>query len=100
MKQEVILFVSRESATYRYVKSQVELHCGQAFGDDGYNLRVIDVINRPDLAEKHNIEALPTTVCDGKRFIGTPRPGMNNGFLGFVGGQRPPRVNDEDEVCR
>ena len=84
MKQQVQLFISQESATYHYVKSQVESYCRETYGESGFELTVIDVINRPDLAEKHNIEALPTTICDGKRFIGIPRL---DGLMSLAGGQ-------------
>lgn len=81
------LFISRESATYHYVKRQVEIACTKAFGETHYRLRVIDIAERPDLAEKNNIEALPTVVIGGRRFIGAPDPETFADFLSSVPGE-------------
>ncbi|MDD5251564.1 MAG: thioredoxin family protein [Patescibacteria group bacterium] len=68
VRHRIILFVSRESATYHYVRRQVESACVSAGGD----LDIVEISDRPDLAEKLNIEALPTVVIGERRFVGVP----------------------------
>ena len=92
-KAKVELYLSRDSATYHYVRSQVGRCCELIFGNGNYQVKVIDVLDRPDLAEKNNIEALPTIVCDGKRFIGTPQQERLLGFLGVGTRLTPPDDN-------
>ncbi|MGQ9888999.1 MAG: circadian clock KaiB family protein [Aggregatilineales bacterium] len=41
--------------------SHVRRICQEAFGDE-YDLRIVDVMQRPDLAEQHHILATPTLV--------------------------------------
>jgi len=79
-----MLFVSRESATFFYVKRQVEAACDLAFGPGRMRVRVIDIADRPDLAEKHNIEALPTVIAGTRRFIGVPVAENLAAFLGSL----------------
>lgn len=71
-KDKVLLFVSRESATYGYVRRQVEAACGPSERATGLEIETIDIADRPDLAEKYNIEALPTIIIGAKRFVGAP----------------------------
>jgi hypothetical protein len=70
---KVQLFISRESAVYSFTRRQIEEACTKAWGPRHDEvLEVIDIEDNPDLAEEHNIEALPTLIIGGKRFIGMP----------------------------
>lgn len=69
---KILLFVSRESATFGYVRRQVENACGPRADRSGLAVEVIDIADRPDLAERYNIEALPTIIIGSKRFVGAP----------------------------
>lgn len=70
---KVLLFISRESAIYSFTRRQIEDACDKAWGRQGASpLEVVDIEDNPDLAEKYNIEALPTLIIGGKRFIGVP----------------------------
>ncbi len=85
MDTTILLFVSKESATYHFTKRQVELACQQALGPAGIPaVKVIDIAEHPDLAEKYNIEALPTLIVGGKRFIGTPSPELLSTCMGLA----------------
>ncbi|MFC1702908.1 circadian clock KaiB family protein, partial [Patescibacteria group bacterium] len=82
---DILLFVSRESATYHFTRRQVEGACAHVFGETWkVNLKVIDIEEQPELAERHNIEALPTLIVSGKRFVGTPTQEMLSTCMGLV----------------
>lgn len=69
---EILLFISKESATYSYTRRQVELAYKDVFGQDAKaEFKVIDIEDKPQLAELHNIEALPTIIIGDKRIVGT-----------------------------
>ena len=73
--QKIILFISRESAVYHFVRHQVEAAFDQVFGlKHKAMLEVVDIADHPELAEEYNIEALPTLIVGDKRFIGNPTP--------------------------
>lgn len=81
----ILLFVSKESATYHFTKRQIELACAQALGAaSAPTVRVIDISERPELAEEHNIEALPTLIVGGRRFIGAPSSEMLATCMGLA----------------
>ena len=82
---DILLFISRESATYHFTRRQVEDACTNAFGESWHvNLKMIDIEENPELAEKYNIEALPTLIVSGKRFVGTPTPDILASCMGLV----------------
>ena len=84
-KSEILLFISRESATYNYTRRQVELACKDVFGKNGApELRVVDIEDAPHLAERHNIEALPTIIIGDKRIVGTATREMLMSCMGVV----------------
>jgi protein-disulfide isomerase len=80
----ILLFISRESATYQFTKRQVEMACDQALGASAPAIKVIDIADNPDLAEKYNIEALPTLIVGDKRYIGAPSQDLLNTCLGLA----------------
>ncbi|MEA3249362.1 MAG: thioredoxin family protein [Patescibacteria group bacterium] len=70
---EVILFVSRESATYFFTVRKVEEACGKAHDEDcKHELKVVHIEDDPEAAERYNIEALPTLIIGKRRFVGAP----------------------------
>jgi len=72
---KILLFISKESAVYQFVRHQVEAAVEKAFGKKiDPVLEVIDIAENPELAESYNIEALPTICVGDRRFIGTPTP--------------------------
>ena len=82
---DILLFISRESATYHFTRRQVEGACENVFGESWHvNLKVIDIEENPELAEKYNIEALPTLIVSGKRFVGTPTSDMLAACMGLA----------------
>lgn len=90
MDATILLFISKESATYHFTKRQVELACQQALGAAlAPAVKVIDIAEHPDLAEKYNIEALPTLIVGSKRFIGTPTPEFLSTCMGLAPAKGP-----------
>jgi len=84
-KDDILLFISRESATYNYTRRQVELACKDVFGRrSAPALRIIDIEDDPALAERHNIEALPTIIIGDKRIVGTATREMLTTCMGFT----------------
>jgi len=72
---KILLFISKESAVYHFVRHQVEAAFDQAFGVKHRTaLEVVDIAEHPELAEEYNIEALPTLIVGQKRFVGNPTP--------------------------
>lgn len=70
---EVLLFVSRESATYHFTVRQVEEACSKAHDSECHHvLKVIHIEDDPEAAERFNIEALPTLIIGRRRFVGMP----------------------------
>jgi hypothetical protein len=70
---EVLLFVSRESATYFFTVRKVEEACSKAHDAScKHELRVVHIEDDPEAAERHNIEALPTLIIGKRRFVGAP----------------------------
>lgn len=85
MESTILLFISKESATYHFTRRQVELACEQALGaKNAPAVKVIDIAEHPDLAEKYNIEALPTLIVGAKRFIGTPTHDLLSTCMGLA----------------
>jgi hypothetical protein len=71
--REVILFISKESATYHYTIRQVEDACSQAqLKACTHHLKIIHIEDDAEAAERFNIEALPTLIVGERRFVGTP----------------------------
>lgn len=89
MASDILLFISKESATYQFTKRQVELACGQALGKDVPQVKVIDISEHPELAEQYNIEALPTLIVGSKRYIGAPTAALLSTCLGIADERKP-----------
>lgn len=86
---KVLLFISRESAVYSFTRRQIEDACAKVHGQHGNSpLEVIDIEDNPDLAEKYNIEALPTLIIGGKRFIGVPTQEILATCLAYSGADK------------
>lgn len=85
METTILLFISKESATYHFTQRQVELACEQALGaKNAPTVKVIDIAEHPELAEQYNIEALPTLIVGAKRFIGTPSSDLLSTCMGLA----------------
>ena len=83
-REQLILFISKESAVYSFTRRQVEFAVQQLYGTGAnVELEVIDIEERPDLAEDHNIEALPTLIMGRKRLVGSPTPESLATWLGL-----------------
>lgn len=84
MASDILLFISKESATYHFTKRQVEIACSSALGKEVPQVKVIDISEHPEMAEQYNIEALPTLIVGGKRYIGAPTAALLSTCLGLA----------------
>ena len=74
-RQKILLFISKESPLYQFTRRQVEVACDRAFGKHSEPvLEVIDIAENPEMAERYNIESLPTLCVGEKRFSGELTP--------------------------
>lgn len=90
MDDRILLFISKESATYHFTKRQVEIACENALGAKGVpRVEVIDISEHPELAEQYNIEALPTLIVGAKRYIGAPTAALLSTCMGIADERKP-----------
>jgi len=83
MNETVLLFTSKESATYDYTRKQVEAAClGVKKGGGKPAVRVIDIAEEPAMAERYNIEALPTIIVGTRRYVGAPTAALLSTCMG------------------
>lgn len=81
----VRLFISRESATYHFIRKQVESACGKARKVVGrVRLKVVEIEDKPEMVERYNVEALPLVIVGEKRFVGVPAPDELAGYIGLA----------------
>ena len=81
----VRLFLSRESATYHFIRKQVELACRKARETSRtVRLRVVEIEEKPEMVERFNVEALPLVIVGEKRFVGIPAPDELAGYIGLA----------------
>jgi len=91
MEPTILLFISKESATYHFTKRQVEIACSNALGAKAVPpVKVIDISEHPELAEQYNIEALPTLIVGAKRYIGAPTAALLATCMGLADERKPP----------
>lgn len=81
MESVILLFISKESATYHYTRKQVETACAGVSGRS--QVKVIDIAEQPEMAEKYNIEALPTVVIGNRRYVGTATSEVLSSCMGL-----------------
>ncbi len=81
MENVILLFISKESATYHYTRRQVEAACAGVSGKP--TVKVIDIAEQPEMAEKYNIEALPTVVIGSRRYVGTATSEVLSSCMGL-----------------
>jgi hypothetical protein len=91
MENVILLFISKESATYHYTRRQVESACAGASGK-APTVKVIDIAEQPEMAEKYNIEALPTVVIGARRYVGTATSEVLATCMGLNKTGRLPRL--------
>ncbi len=80
---KILLFISKESAVYNFTRRQVESACANALDGKGAVLEVVDIAENPEMAERYNIEALPTLIVGTRRYIGAPTAEVLNTCLGL-----------------
>lgn len=62
----VLLFISRESATYVFTRRQVESACEKA----GVALRIVHIEDEPEFVAEYDVDVLPTVVTPDRRIVG------------------------------
>ncbi|HTM68586.1 MAG TPA: thioredoxin family protein [Candidatus Binatia bacterium] len=90
MEPPILLFISKESATYHFTKRQVEIACSSALAKEAPEVKIVDISEHPELAEQYNIEALPTLIVGAKRYIGAPTAALLSTCMGLADERKPP----------
>lgn len=71
-KNTILLFVSKDSASFHHAVKEFKKLTKKLEEIKSISLKLIDIVSKPELAEKYKIEALPTLVFGNLRLIGKP----------------------------
>jgi hypothetical protein len=70
---KALLFVSKESLFSQQAVDEFKAIVKKLGEEQAVKSEVIDVFEKPDMAEEYKIEVLPTIIVDEKRFVGEPK---------------------------
>lgn len=70
---KILLFISKTSVYFQLTMEEFQKLLKSLEGLQPFTSEIIDVVERPDLAEQYKVEALPTIIIGDKRFIGQPK---------------------------
>jgi len=71
--KKILLFISKESIYFKVTMEEFQTLLKELEILQPFNAEVIDVNEKPDMAEKYKVDALPTIIIGDKRFIGQPK---------------------------
>jgi protein-disulfide isomerase len=69
-KENILLFISKDSVYFQTTMDEFSKLLKTLEEMQPFTSEVIDVNEKPEMAEKHKIDALPTLIIGDKRFIG------------------------------
>jgi protein-disulfide isomerase len=69
---KILLFVSRDSIYFQVTLDEFQHVLTALEAVQPFTSEVIDINEKPDMAETYKIDALPTMIIGDKRFIGKP----------------------------
>lgn len=72
MKTKILLFISKSSLYFQTTMAEFQKLMKALEEVQPFTSEVIDVNNKPEMAEKYKVDALPTMIIGDKRFIGQP----------------------------
>ena len=70
---QVMLFISKNSLYTEITLKEFRNVLEELEKSQPFQAEIIDVNEKPDIAEKFKIEAVPTLIIGNKRFIGEPK---------------------------
>ncbi len=71
-KTKILLFISKESIFFQTTMDEFQKLLKTLEKVQPFTSEVIDISEKPDMAEKYKVDALPTMIIGDKRFIGQP----------------------------
>jgi protein-disulfide isomerase len=69
---KILLFISRSSLYFQTTMEEFQKLMTTLEEVQPFTSEIIDVQERPELAEQYRVDALPTMIIGDKRFIGQP----------------------------
>lgn len=70
---KILLFISKSSIYFQITMEEFQKLLKALESIQPFTADVIDVTEKPELAEQYKVDALPTILIGDKRFIGQPK---------------------------
>jgi protein-disulfide isomerase len=70
--KKILLFISKSSLYFQTTMEEFQKLLIAMEEIQPFSSEIIDVNEKPELAEKYKVDALPTMIIGDKRFIGQP----------------------------
>jgi len=70
---KIVLFISKTSMYFQVTMEEFQKLLKVLEKVQPFSSEIIDVNEKPELAEKYKVDALPTLIVGSKRFIGQPK---------------------------
>lgn len=70
---KILLFISKTSIYFQITMEEFQKLLKALEGIQPFTADIIDVNEKPELAEQYKVDALPTIIIGDKRFIGQPK---------------------------
>jgi protein-disulfide isomerase len=80
-KTKILLFVSKGSVYFQATMEEFQKLLKLLEEVQPFESEIIDVNEKPDMAEQYKVDALPTMIIGDKRFIGQPSTEKIMGIL-------------------
>ncbi len=71
--RKILLFISKTSIYFQVTMEEFQKLIKALEELQPFTSEVIDVTERPEMAEQYKVDALPTIIIGDKRFIGQPK---------------------------
>lgn len=72
-KTKILLFISKSSIYFQVTMEEFQKLLKALEKTQPFTSEVIDITEKPEMAEKYKVDALPTLIIGDKRFIGQPK---------------------------
>jgi len=71
--RKILLFISKTSIYFQVTMDEFQKLIKALEELQPFTSEIIDVSERPEMAEQYKVDALPTIIIGDKRFIGQPK---------------------------
>jgi protein-disulfide isomerase len=72
MKTKILLFISKTSIYFHTTMEEFQKLMTALEEVQPFTSEIIDINEKPEMAEEYKVDALPTLIIGDKRFIGQP----------------------------